>query len=356
MPNYSYRFNGTSFTGEKYTYRGPSTNPCSRVLGPSAVEMKNNGNWELSGNNSYVYGSSRGILFGGGVSEYPIQYLSIESSGSSYAFGDLLSVHAWAASCSSSTEGIVIGGEKCGGALNTDMEYVTISTLSNSSMFGEIFDDYGGPMACSNSLYGVFNTKLRLHDTVYDAKRLNYVTFASKGNSSYFGDLTHIKQTLYGTSACASPTLGIFFSVNKGPSWTCNINSIIIGTSGESTDFGDMSPTDRISTSACSSSTRGIYAGGLNTNTLTNSIKYIEIAETGSVNNFGTLSVSKTNVMSCSSKTKGILSGGDDNSSTYYTSMEQITIATTGSASNFGDLIEFKAAGCACSNCHGGLS
>lgn len=57
MPKYSYRFSGSSFTGQRYTYSGPANNPCRKVLGPSDQEMvsKDTG-WEVI-ENKYVYGS-----------------------------------------------------------------------------------------------------------------------------------------------------------------------------------------------------------------------------------------------------------------------------------------------------------
>ena len=56
MSKFSYRFDGSSFTGQRYTYVGPASSPCRKVLGPSSVEMisKDSG-WALSGDNSYIY-------------------------------------------------------------------------------------------------------------------------------------------------------------------------------------------------------------------------------------------------------------------------------------------------------------
>jgi len=63
MTKSSYRFDGTSFTGQKYTYVGPASAPCRKTTGPSNVEMISNTNWSLSGNNSYIYGMPPIIKF-----------------------------------------------------------------------------------------------------------------------------------------------------------------------------------------------------------------------------------------------------------------------------------------------------
>jgi hypothetical protein len=57
---YSYRFNGTSFTGQKYTYMGPSTNPCSRISQPSEIAMQlHDTGWACDGT-KFTYGSGTG--------------------------------------------------------------------------------------------------------------------------------------------------------------------------------------------------------------------------------------------------------------------------------------------------------
>jgi hypothetical protein len=185
---------------------------------------------------------------------------------------------------------------------------------------------------------------------------LSYITLATNGNSSYCGDLISHGFPGFGTGGCASPTIGIFFSLLNWESSIYAINSITMGTGGETAYYGDMSPSAWNTTSACASNTRGICASGTVVNTLCNYIKYIYINSSGELQNFGSLSTSKTRMMSLSSLTRGIFGGGDNNSSVSYTEIEYVTITTISDSSNFGDLKEIVGYGAGCSSCHGGLA
>jgi hypothetical protein len=56
MAKFSYRFDGSSFTGQKYAYVGPSSAPCRKVNPLGDVEMiSTDEKWQLSGNDSYIY-------------------------------------------------------------------------------------------------------------------------------------------------------------------------------------------------------------------------------------------------------------------------------------------------------------
>ena len=54
MVKSSYRFSGSSFTGQKYTYVGPASNPCRKITGPANIDITSYSGWEIV-NNSYKY-------------------------------------------------------------------------------------------------------------------------------------------------------------------------------------------------------------------------------------------------------------------------------------------------------------
>ena len=67
------------------------------------------------------------------------------------------------------------------------------------------------------------------------------------------------------------------------------IDYVTIASTGNATDFGD-SPTNVDNHAACSSNTKGLYGGGyISSNT--SRIEVITIASTGNATNFGNLSV-----------------------------------------------------------------
>ena len=64
-----------------------------------------------------------------------------------------------------------------------------------------------------------------------------------------------------------------------------NIDFITIATTGDSTDFGDLTVA-RQTCGACSNTLRGVFGGGNNPSKIT-TIDFIEIATTGNANDFG---------------------------------------------------------------------
>ena len=85
---------------------------------------------------------------------------------------------------------------------------------------------------------------------------------------------------------------------------------------------------------------RGIIAGGMNpSGTYLNSIEYIEISTTGNATDFGDLSEIKRNLTGASSSTRGVVIGGSISPGNFATKgIEYVTISSGGGASDFGDL------------------
>ena len=87
---------------------------------------------------------------------------------------------------------------------------------------------------------------------------------------------------------------------------------------------------------------RGIFAGGWRNSPSTarsNGIDFITISSTGDATDFGDLSRRASYVGTCSSKTRGVIAGGNsDNSSSASNIIDFITISSTGDSQDFGDL------------------
>ena len=82
---------------------------------------------------------------------------------------------------------------------------------------------------------------------------------------------------------------------SSGGDYSANVmDYVTIGSTGNATDFGDLSVV-RISTDGASSNTRGLFMGGYNASFgasqtyRTNTIDYITIASTGNATDFGDL-------------------------------------------------------------------
>jgi hypothetical protein len=88
-------------------------------------------------------------------------------------------------------------------------------------------------------------------------------------------------------------------------------------------------------------------------NSYTNTISYITIASTGNTTDFGDLTVARGYAMATSSATRGVCAGGYTGSTTNV--IDYVTTASIGNATDFGDLLVLFGVGGGLSNSHGGL-
>ena len=109
--------------------------------------------------------------------------------------------------------------------------------------------------------------------------------------------------------------------------------------------------------SASSNSTRGIFAGGYGGSPDSqNTIQFITIASTGNTTDFGDLTNQRKRSQQVSSPTRAvIIGGGVAPSEGNVTSMEKVEILTTGASVDFGTLANGVQAAGYFSNGHGGL-
>ena len=117
------------------------------------------------------------------------------------------------------------------------------------------------------------------------------------------------------------------------------IEYVTIASLGNATDFGDLTAsTDKHG--ACSDGTKCTVAGGT-VATYTDTIQYFNIASTGNAADFGDLT---TGTGYCpgviSDGTKGVIGGGRVSPGSNVNTIEYWVMASLGNASDFGDLTE----------------
>ena len=107
----------------------------------------------------------------------------------------------------------------------------------------------------------------------------------------------------------------------------------------------------------CSSGTYGYFVGGRNASgTILQTIQYITIASTGNASDYGDLSVGKRQHGQASNTSRGLSIAGRSSSTSYTTSVEYFELATSGSGTSWGDLSTAGYAASALSDSHGGLA
>ena len=253
--------------------------------------------------------STRGVFGGGtitgGSAVSSITFKLFSSSGNTASFGNLTLARSGFYACSNATRGIFAGGLPGSAPLYTNViDYITIATEGNATDFGDTIPTIKNEAACASTTRGVFAGG---DDQGTIVNVIQYVTIASTGNATDFGDLVGDDSGRYRYLAgCSSSTRGIFGGgrVNSPSAVTNSISYITIATAGNSTDFGDLTVA-RDDLSSCSSSTRGIFAGG-ETASYQNVIDYITIATTGNATDFGDLLTSTGFLDACSNVHGGL--------------------------------------------------
>jgi hypothetical protein len=263
--------------------------------------------------------STRGI-WGGGYGASPLtgntnimNYVTISTTGDAVEFGTLTIQKERRAGCSNSTRGLFGGGATDpSSSTNTVnvIDFITIASLGNGIDFGDLLQKKRGRLAsCSSPIRGLWgggygeggagNQSLNI---------IEYVTIASTGNAVDFGDLSQPRQWI---SATSSSVRGVFaggYSAPLAPAGNTNIiDYITIASTGDATDFGDLILKMQGS-GGCSNSVRGLFAGGYTPSPAgrTNTINVITITSSGNALDFGDLNVATFLLAGCSDSHGGL--------------------------------------------------
>ena len=291
-------------------------------------------------------GGTRGILYAGATSggrDNVIQFITVSTTGNAVDFGDATDGVFTAGGCASRTRGVFHQSEN----VFTELDFVTIASTGNATDFGDVSSSNGGSMA-SNPTRGI--------DFIGGAVTIESITIASTGNSIDFGDKNY---SASGTASCASPTRAIVaggYGGNPYPQYD-TIEYVTISHAGNATDFGNLT-FGHSNVAGCSNATRGLIAGGYTfpspATTYYNTIEYITIASTGNATDFGDLTSTGTQPTGTSSPTRGVFSGRSDAGGEEDV-IDYVQIMSTGDAIDFGNLLAGRRNIAGASNGHGGL-
>ena len=294
----------------------------------------------------------------GGTSNNPyyqvLHYVNIHTTGNSIDFGSLLvKRYGTTGSCSSNTRAIVAGGYTPG-TLDT-IEYFTMASNAQAIDFGNLGQAEYCMLSCSSSTRGLFTGS---YAAPSNTAQIDYVEIGTTGNALDFGDMSGV--TRYGGCGLSSPTRGIFaggrakgtvgpYPANAG---THEIDFVTIASKGNSTTFGDMTFNGGYC-GGMSNTTRGIIGGARQPATV-NNIDMITIASTGNAVHFGDLTVARAGSQTGSTQTRGVFIGGSPTADTRKT-IDYITISSSGNAIDFGESGFEVDIGASVSDSHGGL-
>ena len=272
------------------------SNPGADVIEYVTIPTQGNGTdfGNLAASVKYVSGGSsntRGVTVGGeeGSTTDRIQYITISITGDATDFGNLTEVITYISACSNQTRLVTGGGKNSGGSKINTMNYLTIASTGDAKDFGDLIGTVRNNIgAVANPTRGLFMGGY----TPTSVNNMDYVTLATTGNAQDFGDLTRCIG--YNSAQCGSTTRGIVWG-GQSPSGNDSGNKIdyfTFATRGNTTSFADA--TVAMSYRNCTSDTvRGVAGGGQNGPgaDIQNTIEYITISTEGDAVDFGDLTV-----------------------------------------------------------------
>ena len=223
---------------------------------------------DMTNTKAYLNGMSndvRGFFVGGAttpeyVNQNTIEFVTMASTGNGNGFGDLSTITRSGSSAASNTRGILQIGQTDPLAGNRLIEFITLSTLGNSQNFGEVTTlAKSGSAAVASSTRACFMGGVGTTGNVgHVSNVIDFVTISTLGNAQDFGDTTVAVSALAGAS---NSTRGLHAGGRTGTPATEALQNVIgfitIASTGNASDFGDLvTPTRYLA--GCSDSHGGI--------------------------------------------------------------------------------------------------
>ena len=238
---------------------------------------------------------TRGFYFGGDPADNDIEFIIFASLGNATDFGNLIANSKSGTGCSDQTRGVITHGSP----YTNQISYITMASSGDSVDFGDTTSACYAGGASSSSTRGVI--ALGSTPSTPYSNSIDFITIKTTGNGQDFGDLS---TSGVHCVAYSNATRGVFHSAYQypaSPNFMNVIQYVTIATLGNTTDFGD-SLTGGYGAGGASP-TRGVSGGGYSANAptgdtagFTNIIDFVEIATTGNAKDFGDLSVAKRHV------------------------------------------------------------
>jgi hypothetical protein len=255
--------------------------------------------------------STRAVYAGGATSPgRNITYVTIATTGNSIDFGadrNGSGTAVYAPGCGNQTRGIFISSQSHPNYYAIT-DFVTIASTGTCTEFGDVVDNRYGGAASASPTRAIYAGGVQ-GATSPGTNFISYATIATTGSWADFGDLTNVTNGHRYTNGSSSNTRSLVYggSWNSGVSDGNTIQYITIATLGDSTDFGDAvkSGTHR---GGFSNTIRGGAAGGYYPSADFNTIEYVNIATTGNGIEFGDMTITRAYNMGTTSDSHGGLS------------------------------------------------
>ena len=300
----------------------------------------------------------RGFSYGGAAGGNEIQQISYSSKGNANDFGDLTRTHQFTCGSGDATRGVVLGGFTSPNNFFNTVDYITYSSTGDAVDFGNLVSARRGGSGPSSSTRIV-----QLGGNVSPYNVIDYFTTQTLGNGTDFGDLAvAAREQGYGNTSNSIKGFSMGGYSNPSSAMINNIQQLVISTTGDATDFGDL--TVARGTNAAAGNKNGGMPGARgtslraptpfdlqlhqysNNNTVLIgpgddrhfTLGYVNIATNGNENDFGDTVVNRRITGVGGDTIRGFIIGGYNASGEQINNIESVVFAHKGKTSDWGDL------------------
>ena len=175
-----------------------------------------------------------------------IDVVNLASTGTADNFGDTLEPNRTGTATASPTRGVAAGGygganNPNGGSPTKKIRFLNLQSQGNEEPFGDLFSGAYGSGSCSNGVRAVFTGGgVATSPTYSESDVIQFITISTQGNTQDFGDLTEAKLFLSATSNSVRGVVGGGFGDSPLNNATTRIEYFTIASTGDGTDFGDL--------------------------------------------------------------------------------------------------------------------
>jgi len=253
---------------------------------------------------------TRGYMMGGQTPGSPngvanIDTMVFSSTGNATDYGDLTQAAKFVRSISNSTRAVANLGSIGGTGLQNVLEYINMDSTGSTVDFGDLTNIHYTGATTQSSIRGFFQGGQDSPSSPYYTNMISAITTASLGTYEDWGDLLTQKSNYQ--AGFGNATRGIDAGGADQP-YTGYMNTIqyySVVTAGNAVNFGDLS-TVHENITGTSDSTRGIIASGQSGGSSHNVIEYIQISTTADAKDFADLTVARMGGAACSNAHGGL--------------------------------------------------
>ena len=290
---------------------------------------------------SIGYQGNRSLALGGYTGGYAssssqIDYKALTSDGNTADFGDT----TWAGShdkrsCGSDSRAVFMGGHdaQSGSTAGTNnIEYITIASTGNGTEFGDVL--VAGVILAGGSGNGVRGLFVGGRPSG-NTDQIQYLTVATTGDTSDAGDLTRAAGYTI-PNANVAPGRMICTMGLDGDYTNLDFNYVAIMSTDDAADFGDASVAISHTAPIGLSESRNVWAWGYSNGSHLVNMEYLNPSTLSNTTDFGDLQTTASQgAGKHTNGTRGEVWGGEASG---LTDVQYITIASTGDATNAGEI------------------